>query len=115
MILLDYEKAFDSLSWEYNYKILKTFNYSKTLIALIKSLQKNSKSKILQNSHLSETFLGGRGCRQGDPISQYLFVLAVELLGKTFRANTEIVGITIHVKEQKISVCRRHHSIYEIQ
>ena len=77
MISVDFEKAFDAISWEYISKILKIFNFSEKTISIIKSLQKNSKSKILQSGHLSETIFGGRGCRQGDPISPYLFVLAV--------------------------------------
>ena len=103
IILVDFEKAFDSISWEYISKTLKQFNFSENLISIIKSLQKNSKSKILQNGHLSETLVLGRGCRQGDPISPYLFVLAVELLGETFRKHQEIDGIIIRGKEHRIS------------
>ena len=103
MILVDFEKAFDSISWEYISKILKTFNFNKKTISVIKSLQKNSKSKILQNGHLSDSISLGRGCRQGDPISPYLVVLAVEPLGETFGAHKEISGISIRGKEHKIS------------
>ena len=61
------------------------------------------KLKILQNGYLSEEITLGRGCRQGDPISPYLFVLAAEFLVKAIRKNTNIKGITIHNKEHKLS------------
>ena len=52
---------------------------------------------------MSETINLGRGCRQGDPISPYLFVLAVELLGETFRKHTKLRGISVHGREHRIS------------
>ena len=66
-------------------------------------MQKNSKSKILQNGHLSDIINLERGCRQGDPISPYLFVLAVEMLGETIRKHDKIKGISICGKEHRIS------------
>ena len=53
MILVDFEKAFDAISWEYISKTLEIFNFGQKTISIIKSLQKDSKSKILQNGHLS--------------------------------------------------------------
>ena len=61
MVLVDFEKAFDSISWEYISKILKAFNFNQKTIAVIKSLQINSKSKIVQNGHLSDFINLGRG------------------------------------------------------
>ena len=75
----------------------------KKTISIIKSLQANSKSKVLQNGHLSDQIVLGRGCRQGDPISPYLFVLAVELLGEALRKHKDLDGIKICGKEQRIS------------
>ena len=66
-------------------------------------MQTNSNSKILQNGHLSDNINLGRGCRQGDPISPYLFVLAAEFLAEAIRTNTNIEGLTLHQKEHKLS------------
>ena len=57
MILVDFEKAFDAISWEYISKTLEIFNFGQKTISIIKSLQKDSKSKILQNGHLSESII----------------------------------------------------------
>ena len=103
LILVDFEKAFDSISWDFISKILKLFNFSEKTIQIIKSLQKNSFSKIVQNGHSSDLIRLGRGCRQGDPISPYIFVLAVELLGVSVRTHKQLKGYKIKGKEHRIS------------
>ena len=97
------KKAFDSISWDFILKSLEKFNFGETTITWVRSLQIGSNSKILQNGYLSEEITLGRGCRQGDPISPYLFILAAEFLAKAIRSNTNIKGITIHNKEHKLS------------
>ena len=52
---------------------------------------------------MSKFFLLKRGCRQGDPLSPYIFLLFAEVLGQMLRKNINIKGIAINNKEMKIS------------
>ena len=53
--------------------------------------------------YMSESFLLKRGCRQGDPISPYIFILCTGILGKIIRKNEDIKGIVINKKAFKLS------------
>ena len=43
-----------------------------------------------------------RGCRQGDPISPYLFLLCAEILAHMIRQNDSIKGYSISDLETKL-------------
>ena len=63
----------------------------------------NFKASILQCGYLSEQFVVQRGCRQGDPIAPYLFLLCAEILAMLIKQNVNIKGIVINNKEHKIT------------
>ena len=52
---------------------------------------------------MSEFFNLKRGCRQGDPISPYIFILCAEILGQMIRKDKTIKGIKINGEEFKLS------------
>lgn len=102
LLLIDFEKAFDSVSWKFISKSLVFFNFGPGIINLIKLLYKDAKLCVMQHGIFSEFFTIGRGCRQGDPSSPYLFLLCAEILGILIRSNQDITGIKIGVKEYKL-------------
>ena len=98
ILLVDFEKAFDSVSWSFMYKALHFFNFGPDIIRWVKTLYADAKLCVIQNGIFSEFFNIGRGCRQGDPVSPYLFNICVEIMGILIRQNNNIKGIHI-VKE----------------
>ena len=93
LLLLDFEKAFDSIEWDYLNHVLRLYGFGSQFIKWFNILYKNASSCVLNNGHFSEFFRLGRSCRQGDPLSPYLFILAIEPLAVELKNNNKIGGI----------------------
>ena len=102
-LFIDFEKAFDSLEWEYLFKALDIFQFGPDFKIWVKILYTNISSCIINNGFASEPFTLKRGVRQGCPLSGLLFILAAELLSCSVRANDHIKGIRVSNKEIKLS------------
>jgi hypothetical protein len=103
LLLIDFEKAFDSISWFFINKVLDIFNFKTSIKNWIKTFYNNSLSSVIQNGFLSEAFKLERGCRQGDPLSPYIFILCAEILAIIIRNSVNIKGINIDGEEYRIS------------
>lgn len=103
LMLIDFEKAFDSVSWSFLYKVLHFFGFGNNIIKWVKILNTNFKASILQSGFLSQQFEIQRGCRQGDPVAPYLFILCAEILAILIKQNKDIRGIFVYDREHEIS------------
>ena len=100
---VDFEKAFDSLNWNFIDKALQKFNFGPNFRKWIQTLYCNIESTIINNGHTSPYFKIKRGIRQGCPLSAYLFLIAVEILAIKIRSDDKIKGIKINDAEVKLS------------
>lgn len=80
VMLINFEKAFDSISWSLIVKVLEFTWIGKYIIDWVKILNINFKTAIMQSGYLSDQFSIQRGCRQGGPGAPYLFILSSEIL-----------------------------------
>ena len=95
LMLIDFEKAFDSVSWNFLYSTLALFGFDEAFISWIKLFNNNITAFVLQCGVLSDPIHIGRCCRQGDPISPYLFLLVVEVLNILIENNIDVRGICV--------------------
>ena len=58
----------------------------------------------MNNGFASELLEIKRGVRQSDPLSPYLFIIALEIVNVAIRKNKEIEGITLGKNEIKLSI-----------
>ena len=94
-MLIDFEKAFDSLSWEFLAYTLKSMGFGEVFQKYIRMLYANISSTVINNGHCTTFFGLERGIRQGCPASANLFILCAELLAVSIRRSTLIKGISI--------------------
>lgn len=95
---IDLFKAFGSLNWDFIFNLLQAAGFSLTYIKWIKSCITSPWYSISVNGSLAGFFLGLAGIRQGDPLSQYIFVLAMEVLIQLLHGRTKEGRLGYHPK-----------------
>ncbi|GJU09544.1 RNA-directed DNA polymerase, eukaryota [Tanacetum coccineum] len=82
---VDFEKAFDSVRWDFVDDVLNKFGFGERWRTWIQSCLRSSRGSILVNGSPTEEFQFFRGLKQGDPLSPFLFILIMESLHISFQ------------------------------
>ena len=108
--MIDFEKAFDSISFKYIIKTLKFFKFG--LKKLVILLLNNFKASICHAGNISAQFDILRACRQGDPIASILFILCIEIMAVKLRGSNEIKEYKMDNLENLLSLYADDCSIF---
>ena len=103
LMLIDFEKAFDSISWKFLYNVLDYLGFTEGYIKWIKLLNKGIQASVVQAGFKSEFLNIERGCKQGDPIAAHLFLLGAQIMTYMVNQNNKIKGIIIG---REIKLCQ---------
>ena len=71
VIMLDFEKAYDCIDWEFLQGVLTRFGFSKEWIRGISSLYNAAQSRVLLVGNYGPSFYISRSVRQGYPVSVF--------------------------------------------
>jgi hypothetical protein len=105
---LDMEKAFDKMEWSFILAIMKKLGFHSTWIKWIETCISSTSFSILINGSSFGMFSLGRGLRQGDPISPFLFILGSEALSWLLLREEQ----NVNIKGMKIA--RNNPSIHHL-
>ncbi|GJT22825.1 RNA-directed DNA polymerase, eukaryota [Tanacetum coccineum] len=82
---VDFEKAYDSVRWDYLDDVLHKFGFGSKWRHWIQNCLQSSKGSILVNGSPTREFQFRKGLKQGDPLSPFLFLLIMESLHLSFQ------------------------------
>ena len=85
-------------------KTLDYFGFGYSFMKWINLILNDLSSCINHCGNITDRFSVGRSCRQGDPISPYLFILCVEVLALKIRKEPKVKGFKLGNYEQKIDI-----------
>nr|GEX79930.1 RNA-directed DNA polymerase, eukaryota [Tanacetum cinerariifolium] len=82
---VDFEKAYDSVRWDFLDEVIRKFSFGDKWCNWIQCCLNSSRGSILVNGSPTEEFQFGKGLKQGDPLSLFLFILIMESLHLSFQ------------------------------
>lgn len=102
---VDLMKAYDTVRWDFVLAVLRTIGFPNKVVQWIMECVTTTRFSVMINGELNGFFPGGRGLRQGDPMSPYLFVLAMEAFSGLMNSMVSEGKLKFHWKcdKEKIS------------
>jgi len=85
ILKMDLQKAFDSIHWDFVKEMLESPKFPAVFTKWVMTCVTTVSFRIHINGQDQGRFKGGRGLRQGDPLSPLLFVICMEYLSRVMQ------------------------------
>lgn len=94
---VDITKAFDTISWNFLYQVLRRMNFSDQFTTMISNILHSARLSILINGTPHSYFSCSRDVCQGDPLSPLIYCLAEEALIRLINYRVDTSILTTHM------------------
>ena len=103
---VDFEKAYDSVRWEFLYDMLHRIGFHSKWIMWIKGCLVSATVSMLVNWCPTEEFYPSRGLRQGDLVAPFLFIVVAEGLGGLVRQAVKAnLYSNLNIGRKEVELC----------
>lgn len=103
-IKVDLRKAFDTLNWDFILAAMRAIKLPANMVEWIAECITSPHFSLSINGNLQGFFPASRGLRQGDPLSPYLFILAMEGLTSVLRQASHSSRFKHHWRCEKTAI-----------
>lgn len=104
MIKVDTQKVYDSVEWPFLEQVLTNLNFPAMIVDWIMKCISNVSYSIIINRKPSSPFPGKKGLGQGDSLSLFLFVIAIEYLNKQLKTLRHNPNFNFYPKCSKLQI-----------
>ncbi|KAL6342305.1 hypothetical protein AAG906_007519 [Vitis piasezkii] len=120
---LDIEKAYDNVDWSFILTVMHKMGFGEKWIRWIKWCISTASFSMLVNGTPTGFFQSSRGLRQGDPLSPYLFVIAMEVFSALLKRAMEggfisgcrvVSGLRINLEKSELIPVGRVENIDDL-
>ncbi|XP_035845686.1 secreted RxLR effector protein 78-like [Helianthus annuus] len=87
---IDFEKAYDNINWRFVVDIFRQMGFGDRWCSWLWGVLSSARAAVLVNGSPTLEFKCGKGMRQGDPISPFLFVAVMEALSRLIEKAKEV-------------------------